>query len=307
MNLHLDLKLTQAESNKLNISVNPNGSGDFKTITEAINSIPAPNNRRVIVFIATNVYREKIVIPQSLPFVTFLGDATKMPTITGNNKASTIGSDGKKLGTLNSATVAVNADYFMAINVIFQNTASPRIGSNEDQAVALRTSGNKSAFYNCRFHGFQDTLYDHNGLHYFKGCYIQGTVDFIFGHGRSLYEGCTIESIAQNLGFITAQERSSVSMESGFSITNSKVLGSGQVYLGRPWGPYSRVIYSYTNMNNIILPQGWDDTMNAQNSSLTAYYGEYKCSGPGSNLARRPPWANCAICNMDTYLDEEPQ
>ncbi|MCH84765.1 putative pectinesterase 53-like [Trifolium medium] len=138
---------------------------------------------------------------------------------------------------------------------------SPRPGSNNDQAVALRTSGNKSAFYNCAFYGFQDTLYDHAGFHYFKECYIRGIVDFVFGNGRSLYEGCTLESIAENVGYTTAQSRPSLATETGFSITNSRVIGSGQVYLGRPWDAFSRVIFSYTNMENIVLPQGWDGTM----------------------------------------------
>ncbi|CAJ2637200.1 unnamed protein product [Trifolium pratense] len=290
-NSQLDLKLRQAESNNVTINVNPNGSGDFMTITEAINSIPAPNSRRVVVFIAPGLYREKIVIPQDLDFITFLGDATKKPIITGNDKASTIGSDGEPLTTFKSATVAVDADYFIAINIVFVNTASPRIGSNDDQAVALRVSGNKCAFYNSDFYGFQDTLYDHKGIHYFKGCKIQGTVDFIFGNGRSLYQGCTINSIAQNVGFITAQKRSSLTTDdSGFSILNSKVIGSGRVYLGRPWGDYSRVIFSYTYMDNLVLPQGWVDTMDDGDHHLSVFYAEYKCTGPGSNFAGRLPW-----------------
>ncbi|CAJ2637202.1 unnamed protein product [Trifolium pratense] len=261
-NIQIDYKLRQAENDKVTINVNPNGSGDFMTITEAINSIPAPNSRRVVVFIAPGLYREKIVIPRDLDFITFLGDATNKPIITGNDRSSTIGSDGEPLATFKSATVAVDADYFIAINIVFENTASPRIGSKDDQAVALRVSGNKCAFYNSDFYGFQDTLYDHKGIHYFKGCKIQGTVDFIFGNGRSLYQGCTINSIAQNVGFITAQKRSSLTTDdSGFSILNSKVIGSGRVYLGRPWGDYSRVIFSYTYMDNLVLPQGWVDTM----------------------------------------------
>lgn len=47
--------------------------------------------------------------------------------------------------------------------------------------------GTKAAFYNCTIDGGQDTLYDHKGLHYFKNCIIRGSVDFIFGFGRSLY------------------------------------------------------------------------------------------------------------------------
>ncbi|XP_045791200.1 putative pectinesterase 63 [Trifolium pratense] len=290
-NIQIDYKLRQAENNKVTINVNPNGSGDFMTITEAINSIPAPNSRRVVVFIAPGLYREKIVIPRDLDFITFLGDATKKPIITGNDRSSTIGSDGEPLATFKSATVAVDADYFIAINIVFENTASPRIGSKDDQAVALRVSGNKCAFYNSDFYGFQDTLYDHKGLHYFKGCKIQGTIDFIFGNGRSLYQGCTINSIAQNVGFITAQKRSSLTTDdSGFSILNSKVIGSGQVYLGRPWGDYSRVIFSYTYMDNLVLPQGWVDTMDDGDHHLSVFYAEYKCTGPGSNFAGRLPW-----------------
>lgn len=55
------------------------------------------------------------------------------------------------------------------------------------QAVALRISGDKAAFHNCKFIGFQDTLCDDMGRHFFRNCYIEGTVDFIFGNGQSLY------------------------------------------------------------------------------------------------------------------------
>lgn len=56
------------------------------------------------------------------------------------------------------------------------------------QAVAFRASGDRAAFLNCGFYGGQDTLYDHKGRHYFENCYIEGTVDFIFGDGLSMYK-----------------------------------------------------------------------------------------------------------------------
>ncbi|WJX24268.1 pectinesterase [Trifolium repens] len=288
---NLDLMLREAETNRLNISVSQSGDADFKTITEAINSIRKPNSRRVIISIAPGLYREKLLIPSTLPFITFLGNTVNKPKITGNAKASDIGSDGKPLKTYNTATVGVDAAYFIAMNIIFENTASPRKGSSNDQAVALRLSGDKCAVYNSEVYGFQDTLYDHKGLHYFKNCKIQGTVDFIFGDGKSLYEGCTINSIAQNSGFVTAQKREGLNADTGFSILNSKVVGSGQAYLGRAWGNYSRVIFSYTYMGNLVLPEGWVDSMGDQHHhNLTVFYAEYKCSGPGSSFARRPSW-----------------
>lgn len=51
----------------------------------------------------------------------------------------------------------------------------------------MRISGDKAAFYNTRLHGFQDTICDDKGRHFFKDCYVEGTIDFIFGSGKSLY------------------------------------------------------------------------------------------------------------------------
>ncbi|PON67447.1 Pectinesterase, catalytic [Parasponia andersonii] len=97
-------------------------TADFKTITEALNTIPPRNTRRLILNIKTGVYREKITIPRRLPFITFFGDADNPPTITGNDTASATGKDGKPLRTFQSATVAVEANYFVAVNVKFEST-----------------------------------------------------------------------------------------------------------------------------------------------------------------------------------------
>ncbi|XP_057461298.1 probable pectinesterase 53 [Actinidia eriantha] len=280
----VDANLRNAEMNKTRISVSQDGTGDFKSIKEAIDSIPLHNTRRVILFIKPGQYREKIVIPRSMSFVTLLGDSSDPPTITGNDTASESGK------TFNSATVAVNANYFVAANIKFENTAPHEDGAFGEQAVALRTSGNKTAFYNCSFYGSQDTLYDHKGFHYFKNCFIQGSVDFIFGYGRSLYENCQLNSIANKTATVTAQKRNNASLSSGFSFTNCKVTGTGWVYLGRAWGDHSRVIFSYTYMDSIVLPQGWGDWGDPKRD-LQVYYAEYKCSGPGANFTGRVPWA----------------
>ncbi|KAL5561056.1 hypothetical protein UlMin_030803 [Ulmus minor] len=286
----LDMVLTKAEMNKLRISVAQDGTADFVTINQALKSIPLPNTRRVILTIKPGVYREKISIPRSLPFITLLGDAGDPPTITGNDTASAVGMDGKPLRTFQSASVAVEASYFVAVNVKFENTAPHEVGNRKGQAVAIRISGTKASFYNCSFVGTQDTLYDHKGLHYFNNCFIQGSVDFIFGYGRSLYENCYLNSTAKKVAFLTAQKRTNSSLDSGFSFKNSRVRGSGQLYLGRAWGDYSRVVFSFTFMDKIVLPQGWSDWGDQKRDSKV-FYGEYKCSGPGAILAGRVPWA----------------
>ncbi|KAL2624416.1 hypothetical protein R1flu_008661 [Riccia fluitans] len=82
-----------------------------------------------------------------------------------------------------------------------QNTSpSSALGSMGKQAVALEISGDKAAFYKCSFLGYQDTLYDCYGRHYFKDNRIKGTINFIFGDGQSYYETCSLESIAETFG-----------------------------------------------------------------------------------------------------------
>ncbi|KAG0479740.1 hypothetical protein HPP92_010598 [Vanilla planifolia] len=288
----LDTKLAIAEQGRVRYIVSQDGSGDFGTIREAIDSIPLKNTRRVELEIRPGVYREKVVIPKLMSFVTFLGNPEDPPIITGNDTAATKGKDGVPLSTFHSPTVAINADYFLAANIRFENTAPlPKKRQIGGQAVALRISGNKAAFYNCSFYGAQDTLYDHRGLHYFDSCFIQGSMDFIFGYARSLYQNCQMNSIATRLASVTAQKRSIATMESGFSFINGSVTGSGLVYLGRAWGDHSRVVFSYTYMDRVVIPQGWNSWHIHRPERSGVYYGEYRCGGPGAAWAGRVSWA----------------
>ncbi|EAZ19255.1 hypothetical protein OsJ_34792 [Oryza sativa Japonica Group] len=205
------------------------------------------------------------------------------------------GKDGKPVGTVGSTTVAVESDYFMAYGVVFKNDAPlAKPGAEGGQAVALRLFGTKAAIYNCTIDGGQDTLYDHKGLHYIKDSLIMGSVDFIFGFGRSLYEGCTIVSVTKEVSVLTAQQRTKTiegAIESGFSFKNCSIKGQGQIYLGRAWGDSSRVVYSYTDMSKEVVPIGWDGWNIAKPESSGIYYGEFKCTGPGSDAKKRVGWA----------------
>lgn len=294
----LERKVRQAEKNKRVITVCQDGNGDFLTIEDAVHSINVNSTRRTVIYIRPGIYREKVLIPRWKPFVTFMGDEARQPVITGNDTAAALGMDGMPMKTFRSATVAVNSDYFIAYNIRFENTAPyPETGSNGGQAVALRISGTKAAFYNCSFYGAQDTLYDHKGLHYFKSCFIQGSMDFIFGYGRSLYANCHINSIARGVAALTAQKRNNASLSSGFSFLNCVISGSGFVYLGRAWGDHSRVVFVYTYMDKIVLPGGWDN-WGYPDRERTVYYGQYKCIGPGANTTGRVQWGR-------TLSDEE--
>lgn len=109
----LDVKLQRAEKSRKVIVVAKDGSGDFKTITDAIKSVPSGNTRRVIIKIGAGTYHEKINIDKGKPFITFYGKAGSRPTIEFDGTA-------RKYGTFYSATVCVMSNYFMAVNIIFK-------------------------------------------------------------------------------------------------------------------------------------------------------------------------------------------
>ncbi|XP_077239948.1 putative pectinesterase 63 [Tasmannia lanceolata] len=277
----LEPRLVAAEKGKKIITVNKDGTGDFKTVTDAVNSIPSGNKRRTIIMIGPGVYTEKVIVDRWKPFITFYGNPDAMPTISWGDTAANSG------GTFYSATVGIDSTHFIAVNIIFENTAPmPIVGVPDGQAVALRIAGDKAAFYNCRFLGFQDTLLDQLGKHFFKDCYIKGTVDFVFGNGRSIYLNCVLHSVAEGVTAITAQGRTSVADKSGFSFVHCNITGSGKSYLSRAWMPSSRVVFAYSYLDTVVHPGGWDDK-GFLDRDRTVFYGEYECKGPGASTKDR--------------------
>ena len=108
----LDPVLVAAEAEVNVIKVRKDGTGDFDTIADALNSIPKGNLKRTVIWIGGGEYWEKIVIDRSKPFITLYGSESDMPSIIYNGTAL-------RYGTVYSATVAVESDYFMAVNIAF--------------------------------------------------------------------------------------------------------------------------------------------------------------------------------------------
>ncbi|XP_061345990.1 pectinesterase QRT1 [Gastrolobium bilobum] len=274
------------------IMVDQHGRGHSKTVQGAVDMVPNQNKQRVKIYIYPGIYREKVFVPNTKPYISFIGkrNQTASAVITWNSKSSDRGPNGQELGTYGSATVAVDSDYFCATRVTFENSVVAAPGGNGMQAVALRVNSNRAMFYRVRIKGTQDTLLDNTGTHYFYKCHIQGKVDFIFGSAKSLYEKCRLQSIAENYGAIAAHHRDSPHQDTGFSFVGCSIRGTGSVYLGRAWGDYSRIIYSNCNMDDIINPEGWTE-WNHPERKKTAVFGEYQCKGRGADRRRRVPWS----------------
>ncbi|KAL2338820.1 hypothetical protein Fmac_013266 [Flemingia macrophylla] len=264
------------------VQVRNDGTGDFRTVTDAVNSIPPGNKERLIVHIPMGVYHEKITIDRSKQLVSLIGE-------TSGSHMTTITYDATALhsGTVNSATVSVDSDYFTAANIAFVNSAPrPNEHSVGAQAVALMVSADHASFFNCRFIGYQDTLCDDRGNHYFVDCYIRGTYDFIFGNAKSIYLRSTIESVATTgLSVITAQGRERVTEDTGFTFLHCSIIGTGKgnTYLGRAWKKSPRVVFAFNYMGPAINSQGWlnDPNDSDKYAILSIYYGEFWNRGPG--------------------------
>ncbi|CAO2830541.1 unnamed protein product [Amaranthus hypochondriacus] len=288
---HLKMKHSKILKLRVRNHKKSSSSNYFTSVQKAIDSIPIDNSCRIVICIGPGTYREKVKVPMTLAYIKVKGAGADKTIIEWDDTADRLGEDGKPFGTFGSATFAVNSPYFVAKNITFKNSAPlPATGAIGKQAVALRISADKAAFIGCKFMGTQDTLYDHIGRHYFKECYIQGSVDFVFGNGRSLYDSCYLHAVSNNYGAVTAQKRESFLEETGFSFFHCKVSGSGALYLGRAWGSFSRVVFAYTYMDKIIAPGGWYD-WGDKNRDMTVFYGQYKCTGPGAEFGGRVSWA----------------
>ena len=276
------------------------GTGDYYSIQRAIDVAPSSG---AVISVAPGTYHEVLTINKpNIVLRSPYQDASKT-VVVADKSAGTAG------GTLNSATVNVLADDFLAENISFVNDFNrthPQLPQGS-QAVALLVRGDRDIFENVRILGNQDTLYTGVGectgagaervcpvaRQYFDRCFIEGNVDFIFGDAKTVFDHCVIRSSEHFEGFITAQSRSYAGQDSGFVFLDCRLEaapGVGNVYLGRPWRAYSTVVYLNTWMDAQILPAGWREWHPGETDYLpTSTYAEYRSSGPGANQSQREP------------------
>ncbi len=275
------------------ITVAKDGTGNYKTIQEAIDAVRAYSPEHVTINIKNGVYHEKIVVPAWVTNVSFIGESKEGTVITYEDYSGkfmdvdTV-SNKKKFTTFNSYTMYVHGNDINIENLTIKNAAG-RVG----QAVALHVDGDRFVMRNCNLLGNQDTLLTANdsSRQYYFNCYVEGTTDFIFGNATAIFKDCTIKSLKDS--YITAASTTQ-RQPFGYVFLNCRLTANDETkleYLGRPWRAYAKVVFIGCEMGKHIRPEGWHNWNKVENEA-TAYYAEYNNTGEGAATDKRVSWSH---------------
>ncbi|NTE04908.1 pectin esterase [Agrobacterium tumefaciens] len=278
------------------ITVSQDGSGNYKTIQEAVNSVRDLGEKEVKIFVKNGIYQEKLMIPSWKNNISIIGENKEKTIITFNDYSGKINLNkdafgNEKMSTYTSYSVLVQGNDCILENLTIINS-SGRVG----QAVALHVEGDRFVAKNCSFLGNQDTLYaaTERSRQYYLNCYIEGTTDFIFGEATAIFQNCEVKSLSDS--YVTAAA-SSKNQKFGFVFLDCKLIADqsvNKVYLGRPWRPFAKTVFIRCALGKHILPEGWNPWKGDKmfpDKEKTTFYAEYKSTGEGASPATRLSWS----------------
>lgn len=295
------------------IYVSQDGTKNFTTVQAALDFV-ARHEEEHEIYIYNGIYKEQLTI--TTPGITLTGEDAEHTILTYDLAAKEILEDGMKRGTFRTYSCLVDTHDFTARNLTFENSAGP--GSVAGQALALYVDGDQISFEDCRFLGNQDTLFTGplppkeiekngfigpkqyapriNGRHYYKNCYIEGDIDFIFGSATAYFEDC--EFFCKDTGreinsYVTAASTPE-GQHYGYVMNRCRFTSNcppASCYLGRPWRSFAQVVLLNCEIGPHIHPEGWHD-WNKPDAHATAYFAEYACTGPGACTDQRPDWVH---------------
>ncbi|WP_437919476.1 pectinesterase family protein [Sphingobacterium sp. LRF_L2] len=268
------------------IVVAKDGTGDFVSIQAAIDAVPAFRKKVTTIFVKKGIYKEKVILAEPKQNIRIVGEDKYTTILTYDDYAQKKNTFGEDLGTSGSSSFYCTGEGFRAENISFQNSSGP-VG----QAVAIWVAADKAVFINCRFLGFQDTLYTYGkgARQLYLNCYIEGTVDYIFGSSTAWFEQCELH--CKGSGFITAASTPE-SSRFGYVFNRCQITGDEDVkkfYLGRPWRPYAKVIVMNSSLPYFIADEGWNNWGKASNEE-TVSFSEFNNVGEGALSQSRVKW-----------------
>ncbi|MFV0470275.1 MAG: pectinesterase family protein [Dysgonomonas sp.] len=281
-------------------------TGDYSTIQAAFDAVPSDYTGKWIIKIKPGTYNERPSLAKNKVNVYLIGEDAETTIITHNTYAGMEKPGGGTWGTSGCQTMEILSDDFMAVNITVENTyvnSKTNAAANKDtQAVALKTQGDRQTFYNCRIKGFQDTYLGNSiGRAYFKDCYIEGNVDFIFGRQTVVFDQCTTY-VNRNGSVITAPSTEKttkfgmVFLDCNLTAPETTYIdfdgtAFSDFYYGRPWQQQPRSAFIRCNTPATLNEKGWT----TMNGGLNPVFVEYACTGEGATAARLSKRANEGI------------
>lgn len=278
-------------------TVAQDGSGQFRTVLDAINSYPKNHQGRFIIYVKAGIYDEYITVKKKNVNLLIYGDGPMNTIITGRKNYA----EGTK--TMRTATFSTVADDFMAKSIAFENTA----GAEGHQAVALRVQGDRSVFFDCAMRGYQDTLYAHAHRQFYRNCEISGTIDFIFGYSTTLIQNSKIfvrKPMPNQQNIVVADGTGQKNMPTGVVLQNCEIMPDAtlfadrltvKTYLARPWKAFSRAVFVENVIGDLIQPDGYIPWNQIEPNTQDCYFAEFGNTGPGSVAQARAPFGKGLI------------
>ncbi|MFE9024208.1 pectinesterase family protein [Streptomyces sp. NPDC007808] len=287
----------------------------YPTVQAAVDAVPEGNDGTVTIAVAPGTYREKVFIPAKKPNIVLKG--------TGRDRADTLivfDTPAEYGGSTGSATVRIAANDVTARNLTFSNDFDEAAHELKgEQALAMKTTGDRIVFENVGFLGNQDTLMTDSpklttlSRVYLRDCYIEGDVDFIYGRASTVIEHSLIRALNRgsttNNGWITAAS-TWTGNPYGFLITRSKIVSDapdGSFHLGRPWHPggepaaVAQVLIRDTLLPAAIKATPWTDMSGF--SWKDARLAEYRNYGPGAAITADRPQMSDEAARSHTVSD----
>ena len=290
----------------------------FHSLQEAVLAIPDDRSEPVRILVSPGIYEEKVWIrKENLEIIGEQPENTIFRYGDGARKPRPDGSG--EYGTFNTAVLLLAGQNIHVENLTVENTAGP--GSIAGQALALYAAADRCSFRNCRFIGWQDTLFAGDAedcsmkrlmlpdffaqssvpiahpviRNYFRDCFISGDVDFVFGPNTAYFDHCEIHSRkrqSEDRAFITAAS-TPAGQEYGLVFSHCRLTGVSRdhsVYLGRPWRDLAKTAFVHCHMDSHICPEGWHNWGKARAEALCSYVEAFN-SGPGAQPQARVPFS----------------
>lgn len=290
------------------MTVAPDGSGDVRTIQEAVDAVPPDNRTPFVIRLRPGVYREKVRVEKA--FVSLVGEDPRTTVLVWDDHALKTFADGTPYGTFQSYTLSVTGDDFTADGLTIENNAGP--GAVVGQAVAASVDADRAVFRRCRLIGHQDTLFTgplppkpltaasfgtprealprRPTRQYYADCFLQGDIDFLFGSATAVFHRCEVFSRDRGEpvnGWVTAASTPE-GLAHGYVFLDCRLTSNaapGTVYLGRPWRDFAQTVFVGCWMGAHIRPEGWHD-WDKPAARTASYYAEAGSTGPGARGPR---------------------